>query len=131
MVKGIRVARDGRDAARGAVKDLAFTSEAQSLKINADFKDIVRTLDVASAATVILTIRHDLLYKPVFRLFVEAVPGSGAWFNDSNSLDNLDPAEALIWSIVDVNSINVSIIFITPGACTIRYKYWLFQDSLE
>lgn len=131
MVKGLRVARDGQDATRGVVRDLSFTSENQSLKINSDFKDIVRTLDIPSAATVTVNINHDLLYKPVFRLFVEAVPGSGVWYGDSNSLDNLDPAEALIWSIVDVNSIRVTVLFVTPGPCQIRYKYWLFQDSLD
>jgi hypothetical protein len=131
MTKGIRVAAEGKDALTGATKDLAFTSENQSLKISADFKDIVRTLLIPSAANVTLTIRHDLLYKPVFRLFVEAVPGSGIWYSDSNTLDNFDPATALVWSIIDVNSVTVQVIFVTPGACTIKYKYWLFQDSLD
>lgn len=131
MVKGIRVAKTGRDAARGAAKDMAFTSENQSLKISPQFRDKVSEVTVNSATTLTLIINHDLLYKPVFRLFVEAVPGSGVWYGDSNSLDTLDGGSALVWSIKDVTTVSITILFVTQGPCTIRYKYWLFQDSLD
>lgn len=131
MPKGIRVAKTGRDATRGGVKDLAFTSENQSLKISPQFRDKVSEVTVNGATTLTLIINHDLLYKPVFRLFVEAVAGSGIWYGDSNSLDTLDGSTALVWTVKDITPVSITILFVTQGPCTIRYKYWLFQDSLD
>lgn len=127
MAKGIRV---GNDVSL-LNPDLTFTSEAQSFKLSDQFKDIVRSFDTQGAAIVILTITHNLGYRPVFRLFVEAVPGSGKWYNDSNTNDLLDPAVTVYWTVLDINETTVKIYFAPTGAPTVRYKYWLFEDSLE
>lgn len=129
---GLRVAKEGEDATRGDGSKLAFTSEAQSLKISDDFHDTIRTVTVASAANVTVNITHTLQRKPVFRLFVEAVPGSGQWYNDSNSRDTLDSGTAaLSWKIIDISRSRIQLFFTTQGACTFRFKYWIFDDSLE
>lgn len=132
MTKGIRVAKAGADATRGAGKDLAFTSEAQSLKLSADFRDIIRNLKVDTNINILATITHTLKYAPVFRLFVEAVPGSGKWYNDSNALDNLDDiSQAAVWKVIDINENNILIFFALPAAGTYHFKYWLFEDRLR
>lgn len=128
---GLRVAKEGEDATRGDGKKLAFTSEAQSLKISDDFHDVIRTVTVNSASNVTLNINHSLLRRPVFRLFVEAVPGSGKWYNDSNSLDALDVSGALAWKIIDITRSKITLFFIVPQACTFRFKFWIFDDSLD
>lgn len=129
---GLRVAKEGEDATRGDGSKLAFTSEAQSLKISDDFHDIIRTVTVNSATNVTLNINHSLQRKPVFRLFVEAIPGSGQWYNDSNSRDTLDSGTAaLSWKIIDISRSRIQLFFVTQGACTFRFKYWIFDDSLE
>lgn len=128
---GLRVAKEGEDATRGDGKKLAFTSEAQSLKISDDFHDVIRTVTVNSAVNATVNITHSLLRRPVFRLFVEAVPGSGQWYNDSNSIDTLDSAQAIAWKIIDINRTTIKLFFIIPQACTFRFKYWIFDDSLD
>lgn len=129
---GLRVAKEGEDATRGDGSKLAFTSEAQSLKISDDFHDTIRTVTVNSVANVTVNINHSLLRKPVFRLFVEAVPGSGQWYNDSNSLDLSDNASVtLAWKIIDITRSTITLFFAVPQACTFRFKYWIFDDSLE
>lgn len=132
MTRGIRVAKAGLDATRGAGKDLSFTSEAQSLKISDQFKDVVRTITVPTNVNALVTISHTLKYAPVFRLFVEAVPDSGKWYNDSNALDNLDDTGVTaVWKVIDINEKNIQIFFAFPAAGTWRFKYWLFEDRLR
>lgn len=135
MVKGLRVAKKGKDASRGVGKDLAFTSEAQSLKINDEFKDIVRSFTVPSGLGFIgatVDISHVLAYAPVFRLFVETPYGSNRWYNDSNSSDlNDDINNVIQWKVIDINEARISIFFVVPDGGTVRYKYWLFEDGLR
>lgn len=131
MTKGIRIAKEGRSAISGRAKDLSFTSEAQSLKISEQFRDIVRSFEVTGVAEVTLVIKHNLGYTPVFRLFVEAEENSGKWYPDSNPQDILDSANVVTWLVKDINEVNIQIIFILQGARKVRYKYWIFEDRLE
>lgn len=130
MPSGIRVAKDGRSATRGQGRDMAFTSEAPSLKISEQFKDIIRSFSVSSAATATVNIKHNLGYAPVFRLFVEAVEGSGKWYGDANPADDLDPSNVVTYMVVDINESDIQLIFVIQAARTVRYKYWIFEDSL-
>jgi hypothetical protein len=135
MTKGIRVAKDGRDASRGLGRDLAFTSEDQSLKIHDDQRDPVRSIIVAGAPTnVTVTINHNFFYVPVVRFFGEAVLNSNKWFGDTNLLDLISDLEPLTvaWKIMDVNEKTIVFFVVLPANVSVfRFKYWIFEDSLD
>ena len=133
MTKGLRVAKQGKDTS--VDKNLVFTSEAQSLKISDQFKDITRSFTVPAGGgfvNALLTISHNLGYAPVFRLFVETPYGSNLWYGDSNSFDlNSDVLNFIAWKVVDINESLITLFFTVPDGGTVRYKYWLFEDSIR
>lgn len=77
------------------------------------------------------SISHKLGYAPVLRLFVETPFGSGKWYNDSNSLDLIDDVNTgIAWKVIDINEGQIVLFFVVPDGGTVRFKYWLFEDSL-